>query len=102
MQLRILRRRYSSSRRTYAPALDDTHLFMVMAMATGRLGATRASATTFLMPPVALLLGVVVRGEQVAPLSVLGGVVCIAGAWLLRHAQTEAPRDPATERPPTA
>src|SRR5439155_23773599 len=32
--------------------------------------------TAFLIPPVALLLGVLVRGEHVAGLSVLGGVVC--------------------------
>jgi hypothetical protein len=38
---------------------------------------------------VALLLGVLVRGEHVAGLSVLGGVVCLAGAWLMRRAQME-------------
>jgi hypothetical protein len=38
---------------------------------------------------VALLLGVLVRGEHVAGLSVLGGVVCLAGAWLMRRAQLE-------------
>jgi hypothetical protein len=58
-------------------------------MAAGRVGATKASATAFLIPPVALLLGVLVRGEQVAALSVLGGIVCLAGAWLMRRAQME-------------
>ena len=60
------------------------------------MGATKASATAFLIPPVALLLGVLVRGEHVATLSVLGGVVCLAGAWLMRRAQLEhAVRGPA-------
>jgi hypothetical protein len=36
-----------------------------------------------------LVLGVLVRGEHVAGLSVLGGVVCLAGAWLMRRAQIE-------------
>jgi hypothetical protein len=35
------------------------------------------------------MLGVLVRGEHVAALSVVGGVVCLAGAWLMRRAQIE-------------
>ena len=63
--------------------------YVLTVMAAGRVGATKASATAFLIPPVALLLGVLVRGEHVAALSVLGGVVCLAGAWLMRRAQLE-------------
>jgi hypothetical protein len=58
-------------------------------LTAGRVGATKASATAFLILPVALVLGVVVRGEHVAAVSVLGGVVCVAGAWLMRRAQLE-------------
>jgi drug/metabolite transporter (DMT)-like permease len=61
--------------------------FVLTTIAAGRIGATRASATAFLMPPVALLLGITVRGEQVAALSIAGAAVCIAGAWLIRHDQ---------------
>ena len=57
---------------------------VMMTTAAGRLGATRASATLFLIPVVALVLGLVVRGEQVAPLSIVGAAVCLAGAWLIR------------------
>ena len=64
---------------------------VLVTVASGRLGTTRASATTFLIPPVALLLGVVVRDERVAWLSVLGGATCVAGAWLIRRAQSAAP-----------
>ena len=63
---------------------------VVMAMAAGRVGATRASATTFLIPVVALALGVVVRGESVAAISLAGGAVCLAGAWLIRRASPRA------------
>ncbi len=62
---------------------------VLMAVAAGRMGATRASATTFLIPAVALALGVLVRGEHVAALSVAGGAVCVAGAWLARRAQLQ-------------
>jgi drug/metabolite transporter (DMT)-like permease len=51
----------------------------------GRLGPTRASATTFLIPGVALVLGVLLRHEQVAMLSVVGGGVCLLGAWMMRR-----------------
>lgn len=65
---------------------------VVMATAAGRFGPTRASATTFLIPGVALVLGVLVRDERVAALSVLGGAVCVAGAWMMRRGQETAPR----------
>ena len=57
----------------------------IMAVAVGRLGPTRASATTFLIPVVALLLGVVVRGERVPAIAMGGGALCLAGAWLIRR-----------------
>lgn len=58
---------------------------VLMASAAGKFGAARASGTTFLIPVVALLLGVVLRGETVAWLSVLGGAVCLVGAWLMKR-----------------
>ncbi len=68
-------------------ALGTGVAYVLLAVAAGRVGATRASATTFLIPAVALLLGVIARGERVALLSVAGGAVCVAGAWLSRRAQ---------------
>ena len=68
-------------------ALGTAVAHAVMSVAAGRLGATRASGTTFLIPAVALVLGVVVRGEKVALVSVAGSVVCVGGAWLMRRAQ---------------
>jgi drug/metabolite transporter (DMT)-like permease len=58
--------------------------YVLATIAAGRLGSTRAAATAFLIPGVALVLGVVVRGEQVALLSIVGAVVCVAGAWLMQ------------------
>jgi drug/metabolite transporter (DMT)-like permease len=70
-------------------ALGTGVAYVLTVLAAGRVGATKASATAFLIPPVALLLGVLVRGERVAALSVVGGGVCLAGAWLMRRAQLE-------------
>jgi drug/metabolite transporter (DMT)-like permease len=61
---------------------------VMVATAAGRLGPTKASVSTFLIPPVALVLGVAVRGEHVALVSVVGGAVCVLGAWLVRRAQS--------------
>jgi drug/metabolite transporter (DMT)-like permease len=61
--------------------------FVSLATAAGRVGATRASSAAFLIPPVALLLGVLVRDEHVAMLSIVGSAVCVAGAWLMRRAK---------------
>src|SRR6478609_6457180 len=61
--------------------------FIAMTANAGKFGATRASSTTFLMPPVALLLGVLVRHERVELLSVIGGAICILGAWVMARAQ---------------
>jgi drug/metabolite transporter (DMT)-like permease len=59
---------------------------VLMARAAGRFGAARASGTTFLIPVVALVLGVVVRNEQVALVSVAGCLVCLTGTWLMKRA----------------
>src|SRR3954468_10445060 len=57
---------------------------VILTVAAGRVGAIQASAATFLMPPVALLLGVWLRHEHVAALSIVGGAVCLVGAWMIR------------------
>jgi drug/metabolite transporter (DMT)-like permease len=50
------------------------------------MGATRASATAFLIPVVALILGVVVRREDVRAVAILGAAISLLGAWLIRRA----------------
>jgi drug/metabolite transporter (DMT)-like permease len=62
--------------------------YVLMASAAGRFGAARASGTTFLTPAVALALGVLVRHENVAPLSIAGGLICLTGAWLMKRASS--------------
>ncbi|MEO8501257.1 MAG: DMT family transporter [Vicinamibacteria bacterium] len=64
-------------------ALGTAVAQVLMVRAAGLFGASTASGTTFLIPVVALALGVIVRGESVSPVSVLGCAVCLAGAWLI-------------------
>jgi drug/metabolite transporter (DMT)-like permease len=43
-------------------------------------GSTRASFITYLIPVVALVLGVTFRGDEVVPLEIIGIAFVIAGA----------------------
>lgn len=56
--------------------------FVLMGTLTGSVGATRASFITYLIPVVALFLGIVFRGDTVSPVAVAGIVLVIAGALL--------------------
>lgn len=57
---------------------------VLTATAAGRLGATTASIAAFVIPVVALFLGVAVRHEHVATLSLVGAAVCMLGAAIVR------------------
>lgn len=67
---------------------------ILTATAAGRMGATTASATAFLIPIVALLLGVVIRHEHVTLLSIGGAAVCLLGAAIIRDPKLLAARLP--------
>jgi len=65
-----------------------TAIAMVLTLiAAGRIGATKASATAFLIPVVALVLGVVIRHESVTMISLLGAAICLLGAAVIRDPQ---------------
>lgn len=52
----------------------------------GRAGAPRMSTTTYLIPVIAIILGVVFRNESVAPLAIGGVAVVLAGAYIATRA----------------
>jgi drug/metabolite transporter (DMT)-like permease len=56
--------------------------FILMGSLVGSVGPTRSSFITYLIPVVALILGVVFRDELVSPIAVLGSLLVIAGAIL--------------------
>jgi len=56
--------------------------YVLAATNSGRLGSTRASLSTYLIPVVSLTLGAVIRNEVVHLLSVLGCVLALIGAFL--------------------
>jgi drug/metabolite transporter (DMT)-like permease len=55
----------------------------------GRAGAPRMSTTTYLIPVVAIILGVVFRNESVASLAIGGVAVVLVGAYVASRAVAE-------------
>jgi drug/metabolite transporter (DMT)-like permease len=56
--------------------------FVLMGRLVGRVGPTRASIVGYLIPVVALLLGVLLRNDDVGPIAVAGVGLVILGAFL--------------------
>lgn len=56
--------------------------FAAAATLVGRVGAARGSVAIYFVPVVAVVLGVIVLGEQVAPLALAGTGLLLVGAWL--------------------
>jgi drug/metabolite transporter (DMT)-like permease len=56
----------------------------------GSVGPTRASFITYLVPVVALVLGVVFRDEIVAPVAIVGSLLVIVGAILASRRENRA------------
>jgi drug/metabolite transporter (DMT)-like permease len=61
--------------------------YVAFALLLGRAGASRGAVAIYFTPVVAIVLGVLVRGEHVAALSVLGAALVIAGAWLTSRSE---------------
>jgi drug/metabolite transporter (DMT)-like permease len=59
--------------------------FTTWAYALARTTAGRMGATTYLVPPLAVLMGWAVLGEVPPPLALLGGALCLAGVAVSRR-----------------
>jgi drug/metabolite transporter (DMT)-like permease len=65
--------------------------FLLMGSLVGSVGPTRSTFITYLIPVVALVLGVVFRDETVSPIAVVGSLLVIGGAVLASRRETSAP-----------
>lgn len=75
--------------------------FALMGTLVGSVGATRASFITYLIPVVALVLGVVFRDDEVFALEIVGVAFVITGALLASRRTTPAPPPPPPPDPTT-
>lgn len=71
-------------------ALGTGLAFVWAATLSGRVGAVRTSVVTYIVPVVAIVLGVVFRDETVTPWAVAGTLVVLLGAWLSSRVEREA------------
>ena len=60
--------------------------FVAFTTLVGRVGATRGSVAVYFLPPVAMLLGALVRDERIAALSMAGTGLVLVGAYLASRA----------------
>jgi drug/metabolite transporter (DMT)-like permease len=63
--------------------------FVMMANLVGRVGGTRGSVPIYLVPVVAIVLGVTFRDESVAPVALIGTALVLAGAWLTSRREAQ-------------
>ncbi|MFP5577121.1 MAG: DMT family transporter [Acidimicrobiia bacterium] len=75
--------------------------FVVMATLVGSVGSTRASMATYLIPVVAMVLGVLVRDESVGAIAVVGVGLVVAGAYFASRPERQVPPAPTAIREPT-
>jgi drug/metabolite transporter (DMT)-like permease len=66
--------------------------FVLMGRSVGRVGATRASIVGYLIPIVALFLGVVLRGDDVGAVAFVGVALVVLGAYLTSRREARAER----------
>lgn len=69
----------------YLGAVPTALAFSTWAYALSRMPAGRLGITTYLVPPLVIVLGVIVFGEVPAALAVVGGAVCLVGVALTRR-----------------
>jgi drug/metabolite transporter (DMT)-like permease len=69
----------------YLGAFPTAIAFTTWAYALSRTSAGRMGATTYLVPPVAILLAWALLGETPAMLALVGGALCLAGVALSRR-----------------
>ncbi|MCU1452724.1 MAG: family transporter [Acidimicrobiales bacterium] len=67
-------------------AVGTGFAFIAATTLMGRVGATRGSVLAYLIPVVALVLGVVLRDEHVEAVALAGLVLVLGGAWLTSRA----------------
>ena len=53
----------------------------------GRVGGTRASLITYLIPVVSIVLGRAFRGDHIAVLAGIGTAIVLGGAWIASRAE---------------
>ena len=76
-------------------ALGTGLAFVAMTTLVGRVGSSRGTVPIYLVPIIAIGLGVAFRGEEAHPMALVGTVLVLAGAWLTSRAEVRPVADAA-------
>lgn len=76
----------------YLAVFGSVAAFVLLNLGVARVGAARASAFALLVPVVGVLSSVLLLGEPLGPMTVLGGVIVLVGLWLIEHRAKPASR----------
>jgi drug/metabolite transporter (DMT)-like permease len=69
----------------YLAVFGTVAAFVLLNMGLARIGAARASAFALLVPIVGVLSSVALLGEELGPLTLVGGAVVLIGLWLVER-----------------
>jgi drug/metabolite transporter (DMT)-like permease len=69
----------------YLGAFPTAVAFTTWAFALSRSSAGRLGSTTYLVPPVAIVMAWIILGEVPPALAIIGGVLCIGGVIVARN-----------------
>ncbi|MFT4655921.1 MAG: drug/metabolite transporter (DMT)-like permease [Candidatus Aldehydirespiratoraceae bacterium] len=75
---------------TYAAIPANAVTFALMATIVKRAAATQAAATAYLIPISGVFFGWLIRGERLGTIELVGGVLVVAGVYLLVTANARA------------
>lgn len=69
----------------YLGAIPTALAFSTWAYALSRMPASQLGVSTYIVPPLAIVLGLIVFGEVPSPVAIIGGAICLVGVALSRR-----------------
>ena len=69
----------------YLGVVPTALAFTTWGYALGHMPAGQLGVTTYIVPPLAIIMGLIFFGEVPAPLAIVGGVICLIGVALSRR-----------------
>jgi len=75
----------------YLGAVPTALAFSTWAFALSRMPAGQLGVSTYVVPPLAIVLGLIVFGEIPAPAAIIGGAICLVGVAVSRRRASPVP-----------
>ena len=69
----------------YLAVFGTAAAFVLLNLGVARIGAARASAFALLVPIGGVLSSVAILGDELGPTTIVGGIVVLAGLWLVEY-----------------